>query len=557
MTEGPPSWAASSSGSTDSPTTSKAPTPNPSTAASVPTIPFASNLSGPTPYSYTSWGAAWQPTYAAYSQGTQAASTTRFPSPAPPDAASKVYQQPTSQSQRYNPYTHLVQPTYNVNPTNGATSPPPAPQALKPTLTPPLPEPETYRHWDEVAVKFLRGMKMTQAVRGLEADILVLNPDWEQKALPDALKELVKGLQTILDRMDANQARDSMEVDGPVNMADNSNPRRRSLEDRKLDYIRLPNGMTPSSQSSFLARTRSRNDASNRAEFLHTLIEKKRVIFSDSTESPGSDDGLQVVEVSSCARVDARPIDRDKQIKYDIHNNAEGPLTRRAKVDTPANEQPTNLPIPALPNHKAPTEGDSRPQRKRKLGSAEEDRAPVTEFPSQSEGKRSMSVLEEGNGDQAITAERHPGLYERVRNVEAHLAMRYVPSPPRTLLARLKYIEDHIVKLEKEYPPWAALHFNQPNRGWPPPPRTTPVIVPPHLRSVTATPILADAGATLSTARGPGSAKPIAGLVVPGSASGTLVKQRNKDSSLRKAVLDRLEVQRAMSEMSGNGGQGS
>jgi hypothetical protein len=40
-----------------------------------------------------------------------------------------------------------------------------------------------------------------------------------------------------------------------------------------------------------------------------------------------------------------------------------------------------------------------------------------------------------------------------------------VPTPPRTLLARLKYLEDHIIKLEKEYPPWAALHFNQPNRG--------------------------------------------------------------------------------------------
>ena len=30
---------------------------------------------------------------------------------------------------------------------------------------------------------------------------------------------------------------------------------------------------------------------------------------------------------------------------------------------------------------------------------------------------------------------------------------------------RLKFLEDHIVQLEKEYPPWAALHFNQPRRG--------------------------------------------------------------------------------------------
>ena len=40
-----------------------------------------------------------------------------------------------------------------------------------------------------------------------------------------------------------------------------------------------------------------------------------------------------------------------------------------------------------------------------------------------------------------------------------------VPSPPRSLLDRLKYLEDHIIHLDREYPPWAALHFNQPNRG--------------------------------------------------------------------------------------------
>ena len=40
-----------------------------------------------------------------------------------------------------------------------------------------------------------------------------------------------------------------------------------------------------------------------------------------------------------------------------------------------------------------------------------------------------------------------------------------VPSPPASLLDRLRFLEDHIVRLERDYPPWAALHFNQPNRG--------------------------------------------------------------------------------------------
>ena len=47
----------------------------------------------------------------------------------------------------------------------------------------------------------------------------------------------------------------------------------------------------------------------------------------------------------------------------------------------------------------------------------------------------------------------------------SHATASAVPSPPRSLLDRLKFLEDHIVHLEKEYPPWAALHFNQPNRG--------------------------------------------------------------------------------------------
>jgi hypothetical protein len=40
-----------------------------------------------------------------------------------------------------------------------------------------------------------------------------------------------------------------------------------------------------------------------------------------------------------------------------------------------------------------------------------------------------------------------------------------VPLPPASLLHRIKFIEDHIIQLEREYPPWAALHFNQPRRG--------------------------------------------------------------------------------------------
>jgi hypothetical protein len=43
--------------------------------------------------------------------------------------------------------------------------------------------------------------------------------------------------------------------------------------------------------------------------------------------------------------------------------------------------------------------------------------------------------------------------------------MPKVPLPPASLLHRIKFVEDHIIQLEREYPPWAALHFNQPRRG--------------------------------------------------------------------------------------------
>jgi len=86
--------------------------------------------------------------------------------------------------------------------------------------------------------------------------------------------------------------------------------------------------------------------------------------------------------------------------------------------------------------------------------------------------------------DEMALPRHHPGMDARLTDIETHLAVRYgqyalvplylsddwtlpaqVPSPPRTLWARLKFIEDHIIRLEKDYPPWAALHFNQPNRG--------------------------------------------------------------------------------------------
>jgi len=113
------------------------------------------------------------------------------------------------------------------------------------------------------------------------------------------------------------------------------------------------------------------------------------------------------------------------------------------------------------------------------------------------------------------------------------------------------FVEDHIIQLEREYPPWAALHFCQPRRGWPPPPRPTPVIVPSHLTSNPA----ADLPPTSSSA----VESPIS--PAPTTYSGKAVtevrtKGRGSRSSLHRAVLEKLEVQRAIEDLKGEGEHG-
>jgi hypothetical protein len=84
---------------------------------------------------------------------------------------------------------------------------------------------------------------------------------------------------------------------------------------------------------------------------------------------------------SSCARTDAKPVDRDVQMKYDIAKNEEGPLRRTVKsqLDT----QSTN------------------------------------------KGKQKAVDLNENNGDEGCLTTRHPGLDSRLTDIEAHLAVRY------------------------------------------------------------------------------------------------------------------------------------
>ncbi|KAF8622326.1 hypothetical protein AX15_007108 [Amanita polypyramis BW_CC] len=218
---------------------------------------------------------------------------------------------------------------------------------------------------------------------------------------------------------------------------------------------------------------------------------------------------------ASCARADMKTIDREAQMKYDIAKNEDGPLKRTMKA----------------------AETRTSDQLIEKVKS-------LAAFPAGTEEDVVMS----------LTPERHPGFDERLSNIEKHLAVRYVPSPPKFFLDRLEFLEDHLVQLERDYPPWAALHFNQPNRGWPPPPRSTPIIVPPYMRAVssstTAVPTSAAAGPSTSGSMPHHTSTP--GGSEPSQLMGGQ-RTRSTTSSLQKAVLEKLEVYQAMNDLA-NGG---
>lgn len=137
--------------------------------------------------------------------------------------------------------------------------------------------------------------------------------------------------------------------------------------------------------SAFLRRSRKRNNASNREEWLLSMAEKRQRLneLGISEYTPRAEeetnameiDGSKEPDIPSCARTDAKPLNRDTQMKYDIAKNEDGPLRRTMKGSGLQNDD--------------------------------------TDF---NKGNQSIS---------GVNAERHPGLAERLENIETHLAIRY------------------------------------------------------------------------------------------------------------------------------------
>ncbi|KAJ2842334.1 hypothetical protein IWW36_005945 [Coemansia brasiliensis] len=81
--------------------------------------------------------------------------------------------------------------------------------------------------------------------------------------------------------------------------------------------------------------------------------------------------------------------------------------------------------------------------------------------------------------DQSTEADLRPpapqplcGLEERVDNIREHLSVRFVPETAN-IYRRVAALEDRIMTLEREFPPWSAEHFNQPRRRYMQPPPVT------------------------------------------------------------------------------------
>ncbi|KAJ2936781.1 hypothetical protein H1R20_g296, partial [Candolleomyces eurysporus] len=501
MANGPPPSAAESSGTSSSGSSQYQPVlSQPTNAGPTTSIP---------PYNYGSW---WS----------------GYPTSMATAACPGGYA--TTQASQYNPNTNfqMYYPAQTIPQTATLAIPQPAAQKSQvearrksPTPPPPL---EVYKHWDEAMKTFLEEAGLLETLKAFESDMLILSSDWEEERLPLALQRFVKRLSVV------SEYSNPKDEEAPQQMAVDEDPAPPPipLDERKLTYMKLADGSLPRTPTStnksiaqFLAQNRAKNNVSNRSEFLYSLSERRRHIQENNETDAATIDPSQI---GSCARTDAKPINRDEQMKYDIAKNNDGPLSRTMKAasnaqsaggeDTPTTVAPENITM-----------------------STEE-------------------LVQRSQDEESVTSARYPALDDRLKNIEVHLAVRYVPSPPRTLISRLKFLEEHIIKLEKEYPPWAALHFNQPNRGWPPPPRATPIIVPPNLRSKEELKSPSLKGQTPS-----GGSTKLEESTMSTSSTGNsksttptpAMSKRNAKSSLHRAVMEKLQVQQALNDL----GQGS
>ncbi|GAB5590201.1 hypothetical protein Unana1_05101 [Umbelopsis nana] len=264
-------------------------------------------------------------------------------------------------------------------------------------------EPERPKDWESVMQSFFDKIGFEETSRAFETEMIILS-NANRANLPTYILQLVNSMLSIIENNDNDISRPETDIQGNNEDGMNSAKRKRTEEDdhdpaeERLKRINPDQVQIRASGSelrkridNFIQAKKSEVDASNRTEFL------KRKEPSDN-------------EVT-CARTDAREIDRSIQMKFDVVNNEDGPLARSLVTSA---------------NH--------------------------------------FKV--------ASTVHRESGADERLQNLEQHLNILYKNNSRDSfsLFERIKIIEDTLILIENQNPLWAAVYFNQPNRTFPPPP---------------------------------------------------------------------------------------
>ncbi|RCH91654.1 hypothetical protein CU098_007007 [Rhizopus stolonifer] len=276
--------------------------------------------------------------------------------------------------------------------------------------------------WDKQLSAFFKCIGLVETSECLESELVVLSHEQLEK-LPDALESLVERLLESLEKhVDAKE----QVVDKPEKIHEDllvtkrkrpkdAQEREKVLEEEEKErtkrlnseqiQIRATSSEVEQRINTFIQVKRNELDESNRTEFL-------------SRHDPTADD-------ITCARTDAREINRNIQMKFDIVNNEDGPLARSLQTfhDLKANAVPSDKNIQ--------TGADAT---------------------------------------------------ERLQNIQDHLNVKIdsIAEPPFSLFERIKILENTLMDIERRYPKWAAVHFNQPNRAFPPPPPVTYITRPPE-----------------------------------------------------------------------------
>ncbi|KAI9358732.1 hypothetical protein BD770DRAFT_67975 [Pilaira anomala] len=321
--------------------------------------------------------------------------------------------------------------------------------------------------WNKELSQFLRDIGLVETSECLNSELIVLSRNHLEK-LPEALESLVEKLLVSLERH-VNAKEQVLEKEDKTHPDLLVTKRKRDEEEEERDrvkrldseqiQIRATTEEVEQRINMFIQAKQNELDESNRTEFL-------------SRHDPKADD-------VTCARTDAREINRNIQMKFDIVNNEDGPLARS-----------------------------------------------LSTFHDNKQSNTTKTPIETTSADPT----------ERIHNIEQHLNVRLddEAKPPFSMFERLKILENTLMEIERQHPTWAAVHFNQPNRNFPPPPPIKYITRPTETQQAV---IPTNQDAYLSTQIT--NTAPLQ--------QRTLKAQGRANSSLTRAVIDQLNQQSQVS----------